>query len=708
MGGDTDTHDDPLLDCIELLAKFHGHPVSRTALRAGLPLVNNSLTVELFSRAADRAGLSSRVLRKSLSDLSDTALPAVLLLRSHRACVVMQIDEQQTLTVALPESGMGEKKISLEELEELYTGFAIFVRPKYQTDAKNFVKQIRHPRSWFWGTIFSSWRIYRDVVVASLLINIFGLTTPFFILNVYDRVINNTAFNTLWVLASGVVVIFVFEFLMRILRGYFIDEAGKKANLIISAALFEKVLGLRMEVRPKSVGAFTKNIQQFDAIRDFITSFSITAIIDLPFVGLGLLAIWYLAGQIVFIHIASILLLLGYAFLIQIPLRQAINNTFEAATQKNAILVEGLTGIETIKMLGAESQIQRAWEESVSYIAKWAVRSRLLSSSVQHVSNFIRNFTIVATVVAGVYLIANGEMSKGGLIACVILTRRVVAPMSKVMNLATRFYQAKATFSILNKVMEMPVERPPGKTFLHRTDFRGKIDIQDVTFSYPEQKNNVLKNVSLHISQGERIAIIGPVGSGKTTLGKLILGLYEPTEGMVAMDGTDIRQIDPSELRQFIGCVPQDVTLFRGTVRDNIILGTHGINDTEILRAAEMSGVAAFVAKHPMGFDMPVGEQGRGLSGGQRQAVAMARAILLNPPVILLDEPSSSMDNKTESRLKKQLEKILANKTMIMITHRGSLLDLVERIVVFDSGTIIADGPRERILKDLKSGELNV
>ncbi len=367
-----------------------------------------------------------------------------------------------------------------------------------------------------------------------------------------------------------------------------------------------------------------------------------------------------------------------------------------------------MNGFETVKLLGAEGQLQHAWEESESYISKWSVRSRFFSSSVMHIANFVQNFAVVLVVLYGVYAIAAGNLSQGGLIECVILSRRTLTPMTQVINLATRFHRAKTAYTELKRIMELPVERPLEKKFLHRTRFDGEIGLKNVSFSYPEQITEALKNINVHISAGERVAVIGSIGSGKTTIGKLILGLYAPTVGMVSMDGNDIRQIDPAELRHSIGYVSQDVTLFRGTLRDNIIFGTHDIDDSAILNVAEIAGVSEFVKKHPSGYDMEIGEQGRGLSGGQRQSVAIARAILLDPPVLVLDEPSSSMDNRTETRLKENLKPLLENKTLILITHRASLLDLVDRIVVVDNGTIVADGPKKRVFDALKNGQLKL
>lgn len=710
LGEDTDRYDDPLLDCLIQLTKLHGLSASRTGLTSGLPLVLNRLTVELFSRAADRAYLASRVVKKPLSKISQMQLPSILLLHERQACVLVETDAKgEKLKILLPETDMGEKIISRAELEKLYTGYAIFVRPKFRADRKS----VDHlspgsTKNWFWGTISQSWRIYRDVLVASFLINVFGLASPFFVLIVYDRVIPNNAVETLWVLAIGITAIYFFAVLMRGLRGYFVDEAGNKANLKISALLLQKVLGLKMEVRPKSIGSFTKNLQEFESIRDFVTSFSITSVIDLPFMVLGLFVVWYLGGNIVFIFLTAIALLLIYALLIQVPLQRAVEKTFNASSQKNAILVEGLSGLETIKMLGAESQVQRAWEESVSYIAKWSSRSRLFSSSVNDLSFFMQSTVVVAVVIAGVYMIAEGNLTQGGLIALVILSRQVVAPMGQVVSLATRFQRAREALKTLNEIMALPVERPAGKAFLHRTRFQGAIGLKNLTFSYPDQTTNVLNNITLEIHAGEKVGVIGPIGSGKTTLGKLILGLYEPSSGMVTMDGTDIRQIDPAELRHFIGYVPQDIMLFRGTVRNNVTMGTHDVDDNSIIRAAELAGVDEFVKKHAMGFDMEIGEFGRGLSGGQRQCVVLARAMLLDPPVLVLDEPTSNMDNRTEIRLKEKLSKAIKEKTLLLITHRASLLEIVDRLVVIDNGTIVADGPKASIMEALKRGHLNI
>lgn len=705
---DSDSFDDPLLDCLVILSSVYERPTSPIALRAGLPLVDNRLTVELVPRAARRAGLATRLLKRSLASLRNVELPAILLLNDRRACIVRQVNRSTGEALVIwPQSG-GSATLKLEDLQEEYTGHTIFVKPKFQVDDRLASNTETNEKNWFWSTILSSWKIYRDVLVASFLINVFALVTPIFIINVYDRIIPNLAFETLWVLSSGVLIIYLFELVMRGLRGYFIDSAGKKSNIILSSILFEKVMSLRLEARPKSIGSFAKRLQQFESIRDFITSISITALVDLPFVFIFLAAIFYIGGHLIWIHITAIFLLLGYALIVQIPLKKAVRLSFSADAQKNAVLVEGLSGLETIKTLGAESKIQRAWEESVSYIANWTARSRFLATSVTHVAGFLQNISIVAVIIGSLYLIAQGQMTGGGMIACVILSRRAIFPMAQVVSLMTRYHQASNSLKSLNKIMSLPSERPPDKKFLHRVSIKGDIAVSNLSFTYPETTKEVLRSISFQVKAGERIGIIGPIGSGKTTLGKLLLGLYQPTGGSVSIDGTDIRQIDPADLRAFIGYVPQDITLFRGTLRDNIMLGTTGVADSAILRAADIAGVSQFIANQSHGFDMPIEEQGRNLSGGQRQNIAIARAILLDPPILIMDEPTSSMDSRNESMLKNNLKNIIQGRTTIIITHRLSMLEMVDRIIVLSKETIVADGTKQRIMEALQNGHLSV
>lgn len=701
--------DDPLLDCLVLLAKIEHRPLSAEALSAGLPVDERGFTPELFVRAAARSGLSARVTSRPLSRISNLVLPAVLLLKDRQACVLLGLDEQaKSARILQPDSGAGEVDVGLAELGERYAGSAIFVRAEYRFDARTPEVLGKRSEHWFWGTLLGSWRIYRDVLVASLLVNLFALVSPLFVMNVYDRVVPNNAVETLWVLATGVSIVYLFDLVMRGLRGYFVDIASKKADVVLSSMIFEKVMGLRMDARPASVGAFANNLHEFESIRDFITSATILTLVDLPFVALFVFVIWFIGGPIAIIPACGIAVVAVAALALQVPLRNAVQKTFRTSAQKNATLVESLTAVETVKTLGAEGALQRKWEQAVGHIATWGVRSRLLSSSVVTLAVFVQQMAGVAVVVLGVYLIRDAELSMGGLIACVILAGRAMAPTASVANLATRYNQCAAALKTLNGIMQLPVERAPGKTFVRRPVLDGGIEFQNVSFAYPEQPTESLSHVSFAMAPGEKVGIIGRIGSGKTTIEKLVLGLYEPSSGGVRVDGVDVRQIDPADLRRNIGYIPQDILLFYGTVRDNIVLGHPHVDDSAILEAAEISGVSEFVNRHPLGFDMPVGERGEGLSGGQRQSIAIARALLMNPPILVMDEPSNSMDNSSEEWLKTQLTEYLHGKSLLLVTHRASLLDLVDRLIVIDHGRIVADGPKDQVRSALKQGKLHV
>ncbi|MDC9725861.1 MAG: type I secretion system permease/ATPase [Gammaproteobacteria bacterium] len=701
------TLDDPLLSCLTILSKLLHKPHSSKSLIAGLPLVDNKLTPKLFSRAAERAGLSSKVVNRPIRKISNLVLPAVLLLENSMACIVLEF-KKDSATVIFPESGEGESEISLDKLKEQYTGFAIFIKAVHQFDNRTEKTTIPRTKHWFWGTILRFWPIYGEVFIASILVNSFALASPLFIMNVYDRVVPNHAIETLWVLAIGVATVFVFDLLLRTLRGYFIDMAGKKADVILSATIFEKVLGIKMASRSNSVGSFANSMQEFESFRKFFTSTTLTTLIDLPFAFLFIFVIWTIAGELAYVPLAAIPLAIIVSLVIQVPLGRTIQQLFRYSGQKSATLIETLTGLETIKSIGAESPIQRKWEQTIGFISKYSQRSRILSSTAINFTAFLQQMASVSIVVFGVYKISEGDITMGALIASTILTGRALAPLGQVAGILTRYHQSKAALSSLNHLMSLPVERPSGREFLHRPDFKGGITFKNVSFSYPEQPMNALSDISFSIKPGEKVAFIGRIGSGKSSIEKLILGLYEPTDGAILLDGTDIRQIDPVDLRRNVGYAPQDVVLFFGSVRDNIAMGAPFADDAAILKAAEVAGVTEFVNRHPAGFDLPVGERGEGLSGGQRQSVAVARALLLEPPVLVLDEPTNAMDNSTEDQFKAKLASELGDKTLLLVTHKASLLSLVDRIIVMDQGNLLADGPREQILTALKKGHIKV
>lgn len=699
---------DPLLGCLVHLSKQNHKPYSPEVLCEGLPLVNHKLTPKLFIRAAKRAGFAAKVLPRTIEDISPLVLPAVLLLEGDQACVLQEIDHDTGQAVIIqPESG-GEHQVDLETLSRSYIGHAIFVRLEYRFQEQVSKLLEGHKGHWFWGTIKRSAAIYRDVLIASFLINLFVIANPLFVMNVYDRVVPNNAIETLWVLAAGVAIVYLFDFGLKMLRSYFIEVAGKKGDVILSALLFEKVLSLKYSALPASVGSFASNLREFDSIKSFLSSTTNVVFIDLPFAVLFLIVIWFIGGSIVIVPIVAIPLIILFSFVVRPYLKEAVEKTFASNSQKNATLIESLTAMETVKTQRATSSLQLSWEQAVGYIAKWSLKSRMLSASVVNFASFIQQLTSVGIIITGVYLISEHEMTMGALVACVILSGRAIAPMSQVANLVISYHQASTALKGLNEIMEMPSEREDGQKFVYRDELKGAIEFKDVSFAYPGEEQKALDRVSFNIKQGEKIALIGRIGSGKSSIEKLVLGLYDPAEGSVRIDGLDIKQIDPIDLRRNVGYMPQDIMLFAGSVRDNIVIGSPQTGDEKLVKVAEMSGVSNMVNRHPHGFDMPVGERGASLSGGQRQSVALARTIVHDPNLLVLDEPTASMDNASEEQIKVMLKAYTKDKTMLIVTHKMSLLTLVDRIIVMDAGRIVADGPKESVLDALKQGRLQV
>ncbi len=698
---------DPLLNSLIYISRYYGLANSPEALVNGLPLSEGKLTPFLLPRSAERAGLVAKENRSDIDKIPSIVFPVILLLKGGDACVLNSIDsdanEAEVITL---ESGMVPISVPLEDLKEQFTGRYFLVKKQFRYDERSPEVLKTRDGHWFWGTLWESKRIYRDVLIASLLINIFAVAAPLFTRLVYDKVVPNLAFETLWVLAAGIFIVFGFDLVLKLMRSYFIDVAGKKSDILISSKLFSKVMGIRMESRPPSVGAFARHLQEFESICEFFTSATIASLIDLPFALLFLVLIWLMAGNLVIIPIIGVLILIIYSMLIQGPLRKTIEEGSRLASQKYANLIESLAGLETVKIFGAQSQYQYRWEEAVAHMANWNIKSKRITDGIQNTAGFVQQSSNIGMIILGVYLIAEGELTMGGLIAATMLSSRAIGPLVQLSLLSTRYNQAKSSMTIIEQVMAMPDEQEEGKRYIHRPIIHGKIELDRVTFHYPDSPMASIRDLSLTIEPGEKVAIIGRIGSGKTTLERLIMGLYQPTEGHVRIDETDIAQLHHVDVRRNIGCVPQDCALFYGSIRDNITLGRPLVDDRDVMDAANRAGVTVFTQQDPAGLERQVGEGGLLLSGGQRQAVAIARAFLARPPILIMDEPTSSMDNRSELHIKTQLKQLKESETLILITHKTSMLDVVDRVIVMEKGAIIADGPKVQVLSDLRQGKV--
>ena len=704
--GEHSVHFDPLLDSVVAIARIYGINTTREALSAGLPLEGNLITPALLPRAAARARLTAKLARRSLAELRPGLLPVILLLKEKQACLLLEWLDNGTARVRFPESGESSDVLARDELEALFAGVVFFVRPVYNFDERTPDSGQAKSRHWFWGVVVQNWRLYRDSLLAALVVNLFALALPMFSMTVYDRVVPNRAEETLWVLTVGVLLMMVFDTVLRVLRAYILDTAGKRIDVTLSANIMGRVLGLRMADRPASVGSFAANLRAFEAVRDFVASASITTLVDMPFVLLFLAVIAWISPWLLVPVVLCIVLLLVASLVVQQKMQELVEVTSRASAQRNATLVESLVGIETIKFMVAESSFQRRWEHSTVFLAQNGTKLKLLSSVIMNFAQMLQQLVSVGVLIVGVYLLIGNQISMGAIIAASMLAGRAMAPFGQVAGLLMQFHSAKSGLASITTHMETQPERADDAAFLHRDGFQGTIEFKDVSFTYPGQQQAVLNKVSFKIHAGERVAFIGRVGSGKSTIQRLILGLQQPTSGAILIDGIDLRQIDPAELRRAAGFVSQDVSLFFGTLKENIALGAPFADDQDIIAAAEIAGVTEFANRHPRGFDMAIGERGESLSGGQRQAVGIARAVLNDSPILLLDEPSSAMDHQSEDLLKARLRRFTTGKTVVLVTHRTALLDLVDRLIVLDNGQIMADGPKSQVVEALQGGRI--
>ncbi|TYK68544.1 type I secretion system permease/ATPase [Comamonas sp. Z3] len=701
-----ETHADPLLDCLVQLTNLHGKPYTAQALSNGLPLVDQRLTPSLLARAAARAQFSTRIVQRGLDDVPQGLLPAILILHGGRACLLLRPQESGRFLVQYPESE-SPVEVEAQALLQDYAGLMCFVRPQFRFEPRS-VQQGMEPRSshWFWAVILENRRLYRDALLAAVLINVFALAMPLFSMNVYDRVVPNNAVETLWVLAIGISLVLIFNFVLTTTRAYVVDAASKRVDVQLSAQIMERVLDLRMESRPASVGSFAANLRSFESVRDFIASASLTTLVDLPFVLLFLVAIAWISPWMLIPPVVAIAAILLVSFWAQARMESLTLKTFQASSQRNALLVESLTNLEAVKTLNAQGGVQRLWESSTQYIAYMGGKIKFISSGTVNFVQTLQQLVTVAVVIVGVYQVQDSALSMGGIIAASMIAGRCLAPFGQVAGLMMQFHNARTSLNSIDNYMKMPVEHEADREFVSRPDLRGAIEFRNVSFSYPGSEQASLSGVSFSVRPGERVGIIGRIGSGKTTLEKLVLGLYQPTEGSVLIDGVDARQIDPVDLRRAIGHVPQDPMLFYGSLKHNLLVGAPFAGESDMLHAARIAGVDEFVARNPKGYDMLVGERGESLSGGQRQSIAVARALINDPAILLLDEPSSNLDNQSEAQLKRRLEEAARDKTILLVTHRTALLTLVDRLIVIDGGKIVADGGKEQVIEALKQGRI--
>lgn len=694
-------HYDPLSDALLYIAAHHGRAITREALLSGLPIVDNTLSPNLFVRAGQRAGLEAEPVKRALAEIPSLVLPAVLVLKDKSTRILIRTDGKN-IQIVDPTTRV-TSTTTIADIENEYLGYAFFLRPATMTSDRVAVAGGTPTRHWFWSVVRRFWANYSHVAVAAFIVNMLALAAPLFVMNVYDRVVPNGAIPSLIALAIGLGLAIVFDFIIRTVRSRIIDIAGKKIDVVLASDIFEHILAIKMAQRPGSVGILANQMRDFDSVREFFTSGTVVSATDLLFAILFIIVLFIIAGPLAWIPLVVLPLMVVVGFILQRPLNNAVNRLQAESSARHGVLVESLGSIETVRASGAEARMQVAWERSVAATARSSEDVQFWSTLSLTAASTAQQLTSLLLILVGVFLILDGKLSMGALIAANMLAGRVLAPISGIAAVITRATQTMVSLRSIDKLMSLERERPTGRSYVARDVKGDSVTFDSVKFKYPNAAMNALDGVSFRINRGERVGIIGRVGSGKTTIGRLLSGFYEPDEGRVLVDGVDLRQFDPADLRRGVGFVLQDTDLFFGKLRDNIALGYPSATDAEILEAARLAGVEQFAAHHPLGYDLPIAEGGRSLSGGQKQAIGLARAIIRKPQILFLDEPTAHFDTRSEAEFLERLKGLAkTDMTIIVSTHRLSLLSLVDRLMVFDQGKLIADGPRDLVIAKLQ------
>jgi ATP-binding cassette subfamily C protein LapB len=562
--------------------------------------------------------------------------------------------------------------------------------------------KIPKPRlaEWLMGPMRANRSTYWKVALAAVFINVFGLLTSLFTMTVYDRVVPNNATSSLVALTIGLAIVIIFDFILKLLRAYFVDHAGAQIDRDIGEAVFDRLLAMRLELKKGSTGALAGMMRELEALRDFFASATLTAVVDVPFIIVTLVIVGAIGGPVVIVPGLMVPLVILIGWLTHPALERLSARTMGEGLQKQSVLVEAIGGLETVKASGAAPLLSRRWLTAVKQHSDSSLRQRLVAAIGVTFATSAGTISYAGVVIVGVHLIAVRELTMGGLIACSILGGRAIAPLAQISQLLTRMTATRTAYRQINEMMQMPSEGPAGEA-IKLSGVEGKIEFRNVGFRYPGAPERAIDGLSFTVEPGEHVALLGRVGSGKSTIARLILGLYPPEEGLIMLDGTDIRQLDMPSLRANVGAAMQESVLLTGSVRENIQLGRPHVSDEELLRAAQISGTHQFMGQIANGYDLRLADRGEGLSGGQRQSIAIARALAGRPPILVMDEPSSAMDAQTEGGLIQRLQEELQGRTLVLITHRPPLLQLVQRIILMDQGKIVSDGPRDNVLKQI-------
>lgn len=686
---------DPLREALVSFCALLGKPIRYNVIGEGLPLKDGKFSNEVIIRALDNQGISAVIVEKPLRELGYQHLPALLLTEDDEGILLVDINDEQ-YTVFCPLTG-GKKICSLNDIEHRWTGDVVVASVTYTPDnrAKGYAEPYK--KHWLKSQLLKCWSTYVDVGVASLFANVLAIGTSLFALQVYDRVVPSDAFDTLFILTTGVVIAIIFDFLLRILRAYLLDVTGKKLDLELSSRLFYQVLHMRLKAKPQSVGAFSSQLKEFETIREFFTSSTAATISDFPFIFLFLLLIWYLGGPVVWVPVIAIVLMLLPSLLMQGKLAQLSRQGLKEGSIKHGLMIEVIENLETVKATNATSRNLFLWELLTKKQAADSIELKSLSNKLSYGASMVQQLGFIFVVVVGVYQISASELTIGALIACTMLTSRAIAPVNQITGVMVRWQHVKVALEGLDQIMQAPVDRPAGRQFAEKSQLNGHYQLENVSLTYGEEGQKALSIEKLSIKAGSHTILLGGNGAGKSSLLRVLAGLEDIDGGHLLLDDISMSQLDPSDRQRDIGYLPQDSALFYGTLRENLLISGDIHSDEAIFDVLDNIGLGTAVRAHPLGLDMPI-LGNRSLSGGQRQAVALARLILQNPRIVLLDEPTSAFDQSNEEKVIRFMTKWLKGKTLVMSTHKRNMLSLGNRGIVLKSGSVAMEGDFDKIL----------
>jgi ATP-binding cassette subfamily C protein LapB len=672
------------IEAVRLLLRTYGIRKSGAAIRDAVQIPHKHLGPREAVSAMSSLGFKVSFGSLKLKNLNDDFFPLIAYKKDGDATLITALSPEGTVKL-IDSATRKETEISIADFESKYSSYVIIAKELSQREKE------QNSGHWFFSAFRKSKWIYVQVMIAAMVSNFLSLTTSLFTMTVYDRIIPNGAFESLIALSIGVVIALGFDFLIRGLRARFIDVASKRADLEISRRLFDRILALSPNEQSQKTGAMAGTIREFESLREFFNSSTLVILIDLPFVFFFIYVIYLIAGPLAYVPLIAVPLIIIVGLGIQPFLARITRGSVESGMNKQAVLVETLNGLETVTATGSGKLMRKRYEEALNAQADSGNTIRSLSMFIVNFAGSVQQYAQVAAIIFGVYLIVDGQISQGALIGAIILGGRTLAPLSQLANTLSRANGALTAYRNLSQLIGNTYNPTSNLSPISRPKLTGEIEFKNVSYSFPNATQPTITNLSFKISKGQKVALVGKMGSGKSTLSRLIAGIIEPTEGSILIDGVDVRQIDPADIRKNIGVMLQDSWLFSGTIRENIQMGFNEYDDDHVLKVCKIAGVDEFVGSQPKGYDLEIREHGVGLSGGQRQTINLARSLLHDPTILLLDEPTSSMDQGTEKKVIKELNEYCAQKTMVIVTHRNPILSIVDRVFVLESGKIITD-----------------